>query len=291
MEYTKVFQAGFNDRLFEIECNDNNGYNLAQFLFSDFPGTQSRSFLKRYRILSLGAAPMLSLWDGEKLLYHGESPYQLAYILMNEVIFHCIDKNERQHAIHAGAVADDNCCIILPGKSGSGKSTLTTWLVKNGFSYLSDELVFLEKDGSMMPLTRPINLKVDREHESWLLPEDFGGRIISCAKGSMIPHRLVNNRFSLEQRKVTHIIFPKFIKGAAVEFGQISPAKSCLFLVQSYVNARNLNNMGMSDLSSIVRQCRSYTLTYGSFDDLENIFLRPSAGPDFLECHDKISAS
>lgn len=267
-----ILRTGFGRQAFEIDCNNEDAYSIAEFLFADLPGAESAENTKRYDIVSVGPRPMLSLWDGDKRLYFGKSRYQLAYILMNEVIFHCINISDQQHALHAGAVRRDSRCIILPGKSGKGKSTLTAWLVANGYQYLTDELVFLGNDGSVSPLIRPINLKVNEKHKSWLLDEDHSGEIITSDNGSMIPHRLLNPAFSVCQPQVTDIIFPEFKEGAEGSLAEVSPAKCALNLIQSHVNARNLDGHGIADISAIVRRCRSYRFTYGDFADLEAIF-------------------
>lgn len=271
-----IYRAGFGNQLFEIGCNNEDAYRLAQLLFSDFPVTNSCHHPKRFDILSVGQQPMLSLWDGEKRLYFGTSRYQLAYILMNEVIYHCINDNDYHHALHAGAVSKDDHCILLPGSSGNGKSTLTSWLIANGYQYLTDELVFLSNEGLVTPLTRPINLKVTDGHETWLVSEEDREEVISDQNGSMIPHRLLNPDFSAIQPRATHIVFPEFSRESKVKLEELSPARSCLYLMQSHVNARNLDGHGVPDLSDIVRRCKSYKLTYSSFDDLESVFFTSS---------------
>lgn len=267
----RVYRAEFGDQAFEINCNNDEAYSVAEFLFLDFFGTKTAKVTKQYNIISSGPAPILSLLEGNRQLYSGKSLYQLAYILMNEVIFHCIDTNDSHHALHAGCVCKGNNCIILPGKSGNGKSTLTCWLVKNGFQYLSDELVLLGYDGSILPMTRPISLKVGPDHKSWLL-EGNRENIITCDTGSMIPHRLLNAKFQRQHPRITCIIYPQFSVDAIPRLQKISPAKSSLYLLQSHVNARNLQGHGISSISTIVRQCKSFTLDYGSFDDLHEIF-------------------
>ena len=99
-------------------------------------------------------------------------------------------------------------CIIMPGQSGSGKSTLTCWLIRNGFQYLTDEIVFLDSAGEVLPLTGPISLKVGPSHASWLLAGGHGD-IICGDEGSMIPHRMLNPHFLPTEPKVTDIIFPQ----------------------------------------------------------------------------------
>jgi hypothetical protein len=113
---------------------------------------------------------------------------------------------------------------------------------------------------------------VNASHESWLLPEESYEEIITSDTGSMIPHRLLNPCFEAKQIRITDVIFPEYKPGAEPALQEITPAKSSLYLLQSHVNARNLNGHGVSELASIVKKCRSFTLTYSSFDDLHGIF-------------------
>jgi hypothetical protein len=267
----RVYCTGFGVQPFDIGCNNADAYSIADYLFLDFPGATEAASTKEYDIVSSGPVPMLSLWEGDKRLYFGASRYQLAYILMNEAIFHCINTNDSHHALHAGAVCRGDKCIILPSQSGNGKSTLTSWLVMNDFQYLTDELVFLKSDAQVLPMTRPISLKVGPSHDSWLLQEGHKD-IITSEAGSMISHRLLNNSFEPRQPKVTDIIFPQFEPSAEPGLQEITPAKSSLYLLRSHVNARNLQGHGVSEMASIVKQCRSFTLSYSSFDDLRQIF-------------------
>ncbi|MGA7279477.1 MAG: hypothetical protein WBW79_16175 [Desulfocapsaceae bacterium] len=270
----RVLATGFHQLALEITCNNREAASLAEFLFGDFPGGADAVQVKQYDIVCAGLQPKLSLWEGEKRLYFGTSSYQLAYTLMNEVIYHCIDTDKSRHALHAGGVSRNGICILLPGTSGSGKSSLSAWLTAHGYHYLSDELVFLSDDGTIWPLTRPISLKIDASHFPWLPSEDdcSQAHAIISSQGSMIPHRMLNPHYQTDRKTVTHFVFPQYKPGARTELLQISPAKSCLYLMQSHANARSLGGLGVAELSKIVRKCQSYTLTYGSFAELEPIF-------------------
>ena len=49
-------------------------------------------------------------------------------------------------SIHGSALSFNNGCVIISGSSGSGKSTTALSLVKQGFRYLSDDIVILSSD-------------------------------------------------------------------------------------------------------------------------------------------------
>jgi hypothetical protein len=268
----RTVTINFLDQIIEIRCNSNDAYSLIDFLFGDLICDSDGLAKTQYDIICVGKQPMLSLWEGDKRFYFGTSQYRLAYILTNEIIYHCITENGQQHAIHAGAVCNERMGIILPGKSGSGKSSLSAWMISKGYQYLTDELVMLTDAGRIIPFTRPISLKSDQLQLFLPFLKDRLGEIVTDEHGSMIPHRLLNSGYSHLQPPVTHIIFPEFRRGSATEFQELSPAKSCLMLLESHVNGRNLSGLGIAGLAKIVRSCRSYSLVYGYFDGLERLF-------------------
>lgn len=270
-----LFTSGFGRFVFTVACNNQYGFDLADFLFADLPGCASEAHRKGYDIVCSGSRRKLSLWEGDKRLYFGDCAYQLAYVLMNEVLYHCIDSNQTHHALHAGGVSGNGRCILLPGESGSGKSSLTAWLTSSGYRYLTDELVFLSDDGVVTPLTRPISLKGDDAFLSRFVADGLIDRVIVGDSGAIVPHRLLNPDYQAQRPQLSHIFFPTFKAGAPLSVEEISPARSCLYLMRSHVNARNLEGLGVAALSRIARSCRSYTLHYGGFDQLESMF-----GPD-----------
>jgi len=276
-DFEKIFTIEFENLRVEIECNDDEALQLAEMLFDDVSTVAadgSPKPTKQYNLSFTSPAASMSLKEGSTQLYSGSSRYDLAYSLVNDVLFHCISGNMHQHAFHAGAVYRGNCGIILPGSSGSGKSTLTAWLIKNGFGYLTDELIFLAEDGKMTPFTRPINLKT---REPIITPEfhyKHADQLLLSESGeSMIPHRLLNTTFTVTEPYVTHFIFPTYRAGVSTELKSISSAQCCFKLIESHVNARNLPAHGIASLSNIARNCKAYTLLYSQFDGLVDIIL------------------
>lgn len=265
----------FKNLIVEVGCDNQDSYRLAKMLLCDLPIVSSGAspkYKKRYDLLSVGKQPMLSLWEGENRIYFGESRYHLAYALVNEILFHCISENASHHALHAGSVSIGDEGIILPGSSGQGKSTVTAWLCQQGFSYLTDELIFLADDGKMTPFTRPVNLKT-REP---IVTEEFINKyeeqlLLSVDGESMIPHRILNKEFSTKEPTACYIIFPEYKEDATAECVEISAAQSCFRLLQCHVNARNLPSHGIESLSNIARKCRAFSIVYSDFDELRKV--------------------
>lgn len=72
-------------------------------------------------------------------------------------------------AIHAGAVVLRGQALLLAGPSGAGKSTLTMALMRNGASWLTDELAVIDRDGrTVLPFPRSLHVRPDTVT---LLPE------------------------------------------------------------------------------------------------------------------------
>jgi hypothetical protein len=61
--------------------------------------------------------------------------------------------------IHAGAVADGQRAIVMPGRSFAGKTTLVRSLVESGAVYYSDEFAVLDEMGHVHPYAKPLSFR------------------------------------------------------------------------------------------------------------------------------------
>ena len=252
----------------EIGFNNAAAGEIVRFLFADVvvePG--QLPVLGRYDVVAAGPQPMLSLWDGEKRLYFGQSARRLAYLLMNEVVHKFITGNRRSLAMHAGAVHGRGCGLLLPGGSGSGKSSLAAWLLGQGFSYLSDELALLDGDGRILGLPRPLSFK-EETHLPWL---DWCGKARAGLRdeaGVMLPHRLLNPDYQAARPILTHLLFPVFQAGCLPRLIPLTPGQSMARLLAMLLNGGNFEGKGIARLATLVRRCASFRLEFASFDGL-----------------------
>ena len=266
-----VYRVGMYHADVAITYNDQEAYDLLDFLFRDMKSAGSPVAIRRFDVVMAGKPTKMSLWEQDKQIYFGECKHTLAHLLINEVIYEGIVGNHHHLALHAGAVAAGDKGILLPGKSGSGKSSLTAWLVGQGLAYLTDELVLLAGEGTIHPFTRPLAVKspvgdmlidmfdLNREH------------LLTGPKGTMIPHLLLNDSGIKKKPRLDLIIFPTFVMGMASSLEKISHAQCCLKLLDTFVNARNLANHGVSELAALTRSADAYQLRYGGFDDLPRL--------------------
>ena len=263
--------VGFCGQYVTINSYGPGSTELVNFLCCDLHTYTDSPVNAVYDLMIVGKKQMLSLWQEEEQLYFGDCRYELACTLINEIIYQCIVDNRAGHAIHAGAVGSETGGILLPGKSGSGKSTFTTWLVFCGCNYLTDELVILAgNDHRIHPFTRPLSLKIGSSSvlSSFL---SYGPQeVVNGANGFMLPHRLINENFPAAP-PLSLILFPEYKAGTTTELTKMTTALGCARLMECYVNARNIQDHGISQLAEITRNTPIYQLTYGSFDGLHEL--------------------
>ncbi len=276
--------VGFCGQYVTIHSYGSQAVSLMDFLCSDLSVGNSASSRAVYDLMVVGKKPMISLWEGEKQLYFGECWHSLAYILINEIIYQCLADNSAGHAIHAAAISFEGKAVLMPGKSGSGKSTLVTWLLDNGCTYLTDELVVISMlEKRIHPFTRPISIKAgSRAVISSLLNLD-PRKVVAGADGVMLPHRLVNPDFQALTPPLSLILFPEYKSGTINAITKLSGAQGCVRLIECYVNGRNIQGHGIGSLAEIARSIPLYQLTYGSFDGLKSILFELFTENGFID--------
>jgi len=101
-------------------------------LFIDYPGF--------FRMLCSPAAGLVQ----SAVLTDSPGNVLAAYPFFTIPLIEVMKRRER-FPLHAGCVARDGHGVLLAGTSGSGKSTLTAALVRDGWDFLSDDMVFLAR--------------------------------------------------------------------------------------------------------------------------------------------------
>ena len=261
--------VGFAGHCVAINWHGLQAMELIDFLCCDLQRDLENTPKSEYNLTVDRGQKLFSLEKAEEQLYLGDDYYELAYTLINEIIYYVIVDKKEGLAIHAAALGSAGGGILLPGKSGSGKSTFSAWLVSRGCRYLTDELVVLEGETTkIQPFTRPVSFKKGSVpvlntfvHYS---PED----VIAGPAGLMLPHRLLNDNFTPETPPLSLVLFPHYLEGALTKITRLSGALGCARLMECYVNARNISNHGIDRLANIARSLPSYQLTYGNFDEL-----------------------
>ncbi len=198
-------------------------------------------------------------------------PGDVIYHLTDRIVFHVADKAQSVHCLHAASVAKGEGALVVPANSGAGKSTFTTWLVAQGFSYLTDELILANDDGVLDGIARPIQIKFHGleavEHlitrPELVQPGKFATALpIDCLGGKQVA----------ESKKLRAFVFPNYQKSTGFSFSKLSSAEAGMRLMANHVNARNLEGHGFRAMMKLIRNTPCYSLDYGGFDTLPNDF-------------------
>ncbi len=192
----------------------------------------------------------------------------LIYHLTDSIVFHIADKSDSTYCLHAAAVSDGEHAMIIPANSGAGKSTFTTWLVANGFSYITDELILVDQEHRITGVARPIQIKAHGLDAIKPLLVDptlvFAGNLANA----VTPSALGGEVSDQSSHHLAMMVFPKYEKGSDFKLSPISGAEAGMSLMGNYVNARNLEGHGFREMMAVIRKTPCYLLEYGGFDTL-----------------------
>ncbi len=263
--------VGFSGEYVAIDWSGTDAPELIDFLCRDLKRDEPKTFrtLLSLHVEKERSHYLLGKNHGETL-YSGDDYYEMAYALINEIIYQVIVDNRDGLAIHAAAVHTSAGGVLLPGQSGSGKSTFTAWLLSCGCNYLTDELVVLDVASKhITPFTRPISFKSGSVPVVKSMAEWDQDSAIEGQNGLMVPHRIFRQNYSPKSPPLSLVLFPKYSRGCKTEISRMSAALGCARLMECYVNARNIEDHGIGRLAEIMRTTPVYQLTYSSFNGLQ----------------------
>ena len=240
-----------------------------ELLFNDVQGQVTGDYEAILKISQDGNSGQYTLTTEKEVLARDHLGVHFAAILFDSVIFNLLNKNSLGVAFHAGAVAFQEKVILLPGQSGSGKSTMSAWLAAHGFSYLTDELIFIPdgKPDKAIPFTRPVCIKSGSAAEiKKYIQGDNRFCILEDKEGIIVAHRALNPDFSIITASPSLILFPVYQFSFPLKIQKITGAQTSTLLMECDVNARNLADHGFKQIVRIARSIPAYRVTYGSFE-------------------------
>ena len=192
-----------------------------------------------------------------------------------QALLSCIHSNNHWLAIiHGGAVAADGRGVLLPGRSGSGKSTLGAFLISRGFDYLSDDMTAVTPAGSIASWPIPISLK----RGSWkaLAPHLPQLEAIPSARvwKRTVKYLPVPSPSSDSQHcRANLLIFPRFHRSAqGSRLDALRPMEALQRLISDRIwLGYPLHAQSIQRFLNWLVQLRSYELSYGNFDTVEEL--------------------
>lgn len=226
-----------------------------------------------FRVRCLDGKGRLALYRGDQLIYLGESPGHLAELLMGETCRHLVEHSMGGVVYHAGLVTRDGVSLLLPGVSGAGKSTLTAWLCSQGWTYRTDELVYVpEGSNELIPLVRALSLNADsRAHLPTLRWDRLSDHIWPSASGLLIAAQALNASRDWGPLALSHVLFARYSAAEPPSVERLSTAQTAFLLLESLVNGQNLIDGGLKLTSSIARRMVGDRAVYSHLTQLESL--------------------
>lgn len=262
---------------------DLNLADLVDFLYRDIP-CATTTLPERVYHLTDDPEGSLVLQESARMLYRSASRAEMAGALLGESCHYLAAESRGGLVFHAAALGRGSQGLLLPGSIGAGKTTLTAWLLLQGYSYLTDELVYVPDGGiHMQTLARPLNLKAGSRGalRSYFDFSAYASRILSTQEADLIPSDVLardgapgenasyDTPLEAPLTPVCLIVFPRYVPDSVFELQALSPAQAGLRLMESLVNARNLPAYGFQAVAALARSAPAYALTYSCFDHID----------------------
>jgi hypothetical protein len=266
--------VSFANASIDVRYTDALGERIVDLLFQHIPGDPAVPAHTTFRLIPGVDDDELTLYRENKLLYMGTHAGDAANALLSQACYHLANVSHGGMVLHAGAVAGHGKGILLPACSGSGKTTLTAWLLTQGFSFLTDELVFIaEGSRDCQGFGRPLNVKhgsVDVVRSLCAVAPE-GDQRWETSQGELIAPDHLSSAAVQHDHTVDLILFPQFKHGAEPSLERLSKARAALSLVECLINARNLTTHGMSEAARLARAVPAYKLVYSEFAQIDGL--------------------
>lgn len=275
LNFRRIVFAG---SLLDIQYQGTPAERVLAFLFRDLAQPDSSRVFDpvahfTYRLVTDPEIGVLRLYSGDELERECTSEADMALHLIGQVCYQLAYFSTGGLVMHAALVSWNGHGILLPGSTGKGKSTLAAWLLRCGYDYLTDELVFVpdEEVQKGCGLARPLNLKKAARpllNDLFQVSSATSG-VVSTASVDLVPHEVFGKGSVLSQIPICAVIFPSFQTNAVFELRRLSKAQAGLELMQCLINARNLPEHGFPNVIDLARSCAAYQMIYSDYSAVE----------------------
>ncbi|MCC0014898.1 MAG: hypothetical protein H6881_05240 [Rhodobiaceae bacterium] len=213
----ETFSVRFQESSVECASDDTALLDDMRRMFATMLAPEESQPINRVRVTHQAGTPHVRV-DGTQAGLQGE-PGDALRKCYREVVRCFINAHADLVWIHAGAAASDHGAIVLPGPWGHGKSTLALELCRNGWQFLSDDIVPVDprtQTAAPFPVTPKIR--------------DGSNRVLSRDQVSALSRREIEigkNGVAVEAHPVSMFVFPSYRESATLSLQPIS-AGTCV---------------------------------------------------------------
>lgn len=183
--------------------------------------------------------------------------------------------------LHAAALCGGGISVLVSGASGCGKTTTSLSLVANGFKYVSDDTLFIEKlnnEVTVYPLYKSFNIDQDIARR---FPQIFKNEKKSISGKIKIPidiSKIIPDSH-ISSTKPDVILFPKIVSSTKSKIRPIGHLEVYKRLLNQIILAidKNVATKQLNALEFLVKQTKGFELLSG-----KDMYENPGAILNFL---------
>jgi len=193
---------------------------------------------------------------------HMDSNWVLAHRVFFLPVLEILRKKEAFY-LHAGCVFRNGSGILISGGSGQGKSTLTYALAREGFSYMSDDAVFLKANGKNPEVfSFPEKLKLDSGSCSFF--SEFS-ELQNIRGKAEIPISDSEIRDVVIDGNPEFIIFPEISETGECGIYPVDDAEAMLLLIRQSISLVKNNRLEehLDIIKTLSEETEKYRLVMG----------------------------
>lgn len=189
---------------------------------------------------------------------------QLIYVLMRA----SLDAEPGLLHLHAAYAALGGRGLVIAGMPGSGKSTLVARMVSQGFDYLTDERVGIDRFLALVPLLKPISLV----EGSFGPLRHLDPRVTGNGAGSHrlwhVPASAIRPGSVVDHADTVAVAFVEYRPGAAVKVADVHPAEAVRQLLADSLDAVRFGAGAVPLVARLCATLRCVQLSYGDGDEV-----------------------
>jgi hypothetical protein len=197
-------------------------------------------------------------------------PQRLLSALVTAVNLTALDSDPAALHLHAAAASRDGDAIVVVGESGSGKTTLVANLSASGWSYITDEMVRLTADASMITgFAKPLSIRsISRDLIAAAAADTDTDAARGVSQSATMQVSPVELGFSLAGEAQPRLILCTRVaiddrRGAEPNATWIAPADAVVRMMAQTMDAERFGVAALGVLARIAAGCDCYDLDVG----------------------------